>query len=163
MSSFYTSKVKWKSHPTFCDHKDYTVHYILQARILEWVTVPFSRGIFPTQGSNPGLPHCRQILDYLSHKGSPRIVEWVTYPFSSGSSWSRNRNGVSSIIGRFFTNWAIREAYIIVYNVAYSFILVSFMVLIGLPWWLNGKEPTCQCRRCRFNPWIMKIPWRRKW
>ena len=121
------------------------------------------QGIFPIQGSNLGLPHCRQILDYLSHKGSPRIVEWVTYPFSSGSSWSRNRNGVSSIIGRFFTNWAIREAYIIVYNVAYSFILVSFMVLIGLPWWLNGKEPTCQCRRCRFNPWIMKIPWRRKW
>ena len=121
------------------------------------------QGIFPIQGSNLGLPHCRQILDYLSHKGSPRIVEWVTYLFSSGSSWPRNRNGVSSIIDRFFTNWAIREAYIIVYNVAYSFILVSFMVLIGLPWWLNGKEPTCQCRRCRFDPWIMKIPWRRKW
>ena len=27
--------------------------------------------IFPTQGSNPGLPHCRQILYQLSHKGSP--------------------------------------------------------------------------------------------
>ena len=39
-------------------------------RILEWVVLPFSRGIFPTQGSNPGLPHCRQILDKLSHKGS---------------------------------------------------------------------------------------------
>ena len=33
--------------------------------------------IFPTQGSNPGLPHCRQILYQLSHKGSPRILEWV--------------------------------------------------------------------------------------
>ena len=31
------------------------------------------QGIFPTQGSNPGLPHCRQILYQLSHKGSPRI------------------------------------------------------------------------------------------
>ena len=31
----------------------------------------------------------------------------------------------------------------------------------GLPWWLNGKESTCQCRRCRFNPWIRKIPSRR--
>ena len=29
------------------------------------------QGIFPTQGSNPGLPHCRQILYQLSHKGSP--------------------------------------------------------------------------------------------
>ena len=46
------------------------------------------QGIFPTQGSNPGLSHCRQILYQLSHKGSPRILEWVAYPFSSGSSWS---------------------------------------------------------------------------
>ena len=30
------------------------------------------RGIFPRQGSNPGLPHCRRILYQLSHKGSPR-------------------------------------------------------------------------------------------
>ena len=29
----------------------------------------FLQGIFPTQGSNPGLPHCRQILYQLSHKG----------------------------------------------------------------------------------------------
>ena len=29
------------------------------------------QGIFPTQGLNPGLPHCRQILYQLSHKGSP--------------------------------------------------------------------------------------------
>ena len=28
------------------------------------------QGIFPTQGSNPGLPHCRQILSQLSHKGA---------------------------------------------------------------------------------------------
>ena len=35
---------------------------ILQARILECVASSFSRGIFPTQGSNPGLPHCRQTL-----------------------------------------------------------------------------------------------------
>ena len=34
--------------------------------------------IFPTQGLNPGLPHCRQILYQLNHKGSPRILEWVS-------------------------------------------------------------------------------------
>ena len=44
------------------------------------------QGIVPTQGSNPGLPHCRQILYQLSHKGSPRILERVAYPFSRGSS-----------------------------------------------------------------------------
>ena len=31
------------------------------------------QGIFPTQGSNPGLPHCRWILYQLSHKGSPKV------------------------------------------------------------------------------------------
>ena len=39
--------------------------------------------IFPTQGSNPGLPHCRQIPYQLSHKRSPRAPEWVAHPFSS--------------------------------------------------------------------------------
>ena len=42
--------------PTLCDPMDYTVHGILQARILEWVVVPFSRGSFLTQGSNLGSP-----------------------------------------------------------------------------------------------------------
>ena len=41
---------------------------------------------FPTQGSDPGLPHCKWLLYQLSHKGSPRILEWVAYPFSSRSS-----------------------------------------------------------------------------
>ena len=50
----------------------------------------FLQGIFPTQGLNPGLPHCRQILYPLSHQGSPRILEWVAYPFSRGSSQPRN-------------------------------------------------------------------------
>ena len=36
-----------------------SVHWILQARILEWVASSFSRGMLPTQGSKPGLPHCR--------------------------------------------------------------------------------------------------------
>ena len=44
------------------------------------------QGIFPTQGSNPGLPHCRRIFYQLNHKESQRILEWVAYPFSSGSS-----------------------------------------------------------------------------
>ena len=69
------------------------------------------QGIFPTQGSNPGLAHCRPILDQLSHQGSPRILVWVAYPFSSRSSWPRNWTRVSCIAGRFFTNWAIREAW----------------------------------------------------
>ena len=68
------------------------------------------QGIFPTQGLNTGLPHCRWMFYQLSHKGSPRILEWVAYPFSSVSSRSRDQTGVSCIADRFFTNRAIREA-----------------------------------------------------
>ena len=53
------------------------------------------QGIFSTQGSNPGLPHCGWILYQLSHQGSPRILEWGAYPFSSGSSWATNQTRVS--------------------------------------------------------------------
>ena len=34
---------------------------------------------------------------------------------------------------------------------------------LGPPRQFSGKESTCQCRKCRFNPWVEKSPWRRKW
>ena len=34
---------------------------------------------------------------------------------------------------------------------------------MGLPWWLRGQSVCLQCRRSRFDPWVGKIPWRRKW
>ena len=46
--------------------------------------------IFPTQGSNLGLPHCGEILYHLSHQGSPRALKWVAYPLSRGTSQPRN-------------------------------------------------------------------------
>ena len=47
--------------------------WIFQARILEWVAISFSDGIFPTQGSNSGLLHCRKILYHLSYLGNPKV------------------------------------------------------------------------------------------
>ena len=35
--------------------------------------------------------------------------------------------------------------------------------VLRLPWWLSGKESTCQCKRRGFSPWVRTIPWRRKW
>ena len=62
-------KWKWKSlshvrlwDPMDCSLPDSSVHGILQARILEWVACSLLHGIFPTQGVNPGLPHCRWIF-----------------------------------------------------------------------------------------------------
>jgi len=70
-----------QSCPTLCDSMDYSppgssVLGILQARMLEWVAIPFSRGIFLTQGLNPGLYH-------LSHQGSPggflTLISYVSF------------------------------------------------------------------------------------
>ena len=66
-------KIEWVSEwvsevaqscPTLCDPvdcslPDSSVHWILQARILEWVAISFSRG---SSWQNPGLLHCRQTL-----------------------------------------------------------------------------------------------------
>ena len=76
----WLGKIKAKvaqSCPTFCIPMDYTIHGILQARILD--SLSLLQGIFPTQGSNPDLPHCSQILYQLSHKGS--TVEGVINHF----------------------------------------------------------------------------------
>ena len=53
---------------TLCDAMDcslpiFSIHGIFQARVLEWVAISFSRGSSgSTQGSNPGLPCCRQMI-----------------------------------------------------------------------------------------------------
>ena len=65
-----------------------SVHGIFQARILEWVAISFTtQGIFPTQGSNPGLRHCGNTLYRLSHQGIHSFPEneWV------GLSWEQGR------------------------------------------------------------------------
>ena len=55
--------------PMDCSPPDSSIHGILQARILDWVAIPFLQGIFPIQGSKPSLLHCRQILYSLSLQG----------------------------------------------------------------------------------------------
>ena len=86
-----------QSCPSLCDPWTTTIYYILLLYIVDpWTTSPGSsvhgdspgkntgvgchallQGIFPTQGSNPSLPHCRQILHHLSHQWSPRTLEWL--------------------------------------------------------------------------------------
>ena len=67
-----------KSCPALCNPMAYTVHGILQARIPEWVAVPFSRG-----SSQPmdwtQVRHCRRILYQLSHQGSPLVTIILFY------------------------------------------------------------------------------------
>ena len=57
---------------TLCDPMDYTVHGIHQARILEWVTFPFSRGIFLTQGLDLGIEPVSPALQVDSLPAEPQ-------------------------------------------------------------------------------------------
>ena len=118
------------------------------------------QGIFPPQRSNPGLPHCRQIVYQLSHKGSPRILEWVAYPFSSGSSWPRNQMGVSCIAGGFFTNWAIREptVHMVVYNTS-LFIPANIFFMEHL-WGCTGVHgPKWKISTWSFKGYVEGVRW----
>ena len=119
-----------------------------------------------------------------------RILEWVAISFSRGSSQSRDRTHVSCIVGRHFTVWATREACIfscvwlfmtpwtVAHQAPLSLRFPRQEYWSGMPFPSPGDLPnleikprslaspvlsTCQCRRCGFNPWVRKIPQRRKW
>ena len=70
---------------------DNTVLDILQARILEWVAVPFSKGIFSTQGLNLSLLHFRLILYHLSHVGSPAYIIGHLFVCVHERGWGNNK------------------------------------------------------------------------
>ena len=120
------------------------------------------QGTFPIQGSNPGLPHCRQILYQLSHKGSPRILVWVVYPFSRGSSRPRNWARVFCIAGRFFINWAIREVRLGWKGTLLRGKWCSFKVLVTPSWverkWRKKSSWNNSTQHC-----IMCLIWNSAW
>jgi len=80
-----------------CSPPGSSVHGDSQARILEWIAMPF-----PTQGLNPGLLLCRQILYHLSHQGSPRILVG-SLSLLQEIFLIQESNRVSCIVGGFFT------------------------------------------------------------
>ena len=104
--SYLKVKVKVaQSCLTLCDSVDYTVHGILQARILEWVAFPFSRGSSQPRDWTQVFRIAGRF--FTTWARSPRILERVAYPFSRESSQPRNWTGVSCRADGFFTNWAM--------------------------------------------------------
>ena len=70
------------------------------------------QGIFPTQGSNPGLLHCRRILFPSEPPGKPKNTTVGSLSLLQGIFPTQELNWVSCIAGRFLTSWATREAHI---------------------------------------------------
>ena len=103
----YESKTESERHSVVYDslqpHGLYTVHGILQARILEWLTFPFSR-----RSSQPrDRTQVSRIAGGFFTSWATREAQeyWVVYPFSSRSSQPRNQTGVCCLAGGFFTSW----------------------------------------------------------
>ena len=87
--SFWMLKVKVRVTQlclTLCSPVDYTVHGILQATTLLWVSFPFFRGSSQPQGQKPGVPHCRQILYQLNHKPTFSLSSFTFIKRLYGSS-----------------------------------------------------------------------------
>ena len=133
-----------QSCPTLCDPRDCSLpgssspwdfpgnstgvdcHFLLQ-------------GIFPTQGLNPGVLHCRQMLywdltgmhvgSYFSNRGMNLCpLRWSEPSEPPGKSYA-------DIKLKIIKSWCV-----------------------GLPWWLSDKECACQYKRHQFNPCLGKIP-----
>ena len=119
-SSFYMAKAQEsvskvvcvkvaQSCSTLCDPMDYTVHGILQARILEWVAFPFSRRSIQPRDQTQ-----------VSHIAGGFFTSWATreaqqywsgYPNPSPADLPTQESNWSLLrCSRSFTNWAVREA-----------------------------------------------------
>ena len=161
--------------------------WILQVRILEWVAFPFSRGSSQprdwTQVSytaEKAMAAHSSVLAWRSPRpGEPGGLRSVG-SHGVGHGWSaaaaaaaaapalRTGSSPAELQGEPFTfDSRIWSAGILPHlhwsSETLPVVLVSDKLPAGLPWWLGGKEPTCQCRRYKFSPWVGKIPWRRKW
>ena len=81
-----------------CDPMDYTVHEILQTKMLEWVAFPFCRGSSqPRDRTQVSCIVGRFFTSWATRE--ERILEWIAYPFSRGSFSPRNWTRVFCIAG----------------------------------------------------------------
>ena len=85
--------------PMDCSPPGSSDHGIFQARVLEWIVISFYQGIFPTQGSNPDLPNCRQTLYSLSHQDYLMSIKCMneTWVFKE-TVWKKINNWRESVL-----------------------------------------------------------------
>ena len=105
LASPENEKWKWNSLSPLCDPMDYTIRGILQARILEGVGFPFSRG-----SSQPRSPTLQVDSLPTEPQGKPKNTGVDSLSLLQQIFQTQEPNWGLCIAGRFFINWAIREA-----------------------------------------------------
>ena len=139
-----------------CSLPGSSIHGIFQARVLEWVAISFSRG-----SSRP------RDRTWVSHTVGRRFTVWATREVLNLSTTDTQILSKMAVIKKIMCNELGNN----IIQLGKSALLIIFMVLRwptvlpnkGLHWWLSGKESACQNRRHGFDPWVGKIPWRKKW
>ena len=138
--------------------------------------------IFPTQDSNWGLLHCRQILvgepnqNHMRYQSTSTRIAIIkrekkehvlaslrpSYSAVGDVKWFSHSGKVEKYMG---VSQKVKYGITMQPNNSkYNLERIKNRYSdIRLPRWLSGKKSTCQCRRRGFDPWVRKIPWRRKW
>ena len=138
-----------------------SVHEIFHAKILEWVAISFSKGCILDPRIKSVSPTLSGRFFTIEPPGKPinNEVEGITWTIEN---WKFEGNYLAP-----FT-WNLGEVnskqpLCLEIDLTISRKMQEYM---GFPGGTSGKEPTCQCRgckRCEFDPWARKIPWRRAW
>ena len=98
----------------------------------------------------------------LQSMGSQR----VRHDWAIELNWEMHQSFPSLFIWPTSANWLWFQPHFLESQKGECFLaILAFLSLYMKSWfpgWLRSKESVCQCRRCGFNPWVEKIPWRRK-
>ena len=134
---------KWKSLscPTLCDPMDYTVHGILQARILEWVAFPFSRGSSQPRDRTRfsalqvnSLPTEPQGKPKHIGVGSLSLLQWIF--LTQKSNWGLLR--CRQILHQLSSQWSLKVKVALCNPMDYT---VHGILQVRIPEWVAFPSP----------------------
>ena len=118
--------------------------------------------IFPTQGSNPGLPHCGQTLYHLSHQGSSLMdsvnVNWMN-GWVSKCSQGFCSDPSSWVLQKWVQGPPTTHPHSSITHLLILKLHLSFQMVLVV------KNPPANVEDIRdaVGSWVGKIPWKRKW
>ena len=116
--------------------------------------------LWDSPGKNTGVG-CHFLLQCMKVKSESEVTQLCPTP-SDPMDCSLPGSSVHGIFQARVLEWGA-IAFSGLYSTAFNCKFQYTYWLPGASRWLSAKEYSCQCRRHRFDPWVGKIPWKRKW